>query len=127
MEKFTFKKSEKLTSRKIITQLFEKGNVVPCYPYKALWLKDDLLSSSPVQLCITVPKRSFKRAHDRNYIKRKIREAYRKNKSTLYAALEKKELKGALLMIYNAKEDITAEILEEKIIKLIGQLNETIA
>jgi ribonuclease P protein component len=127
MEKFTFKKSEKLTSRKIITQLFEKGNVVPCYPYKALWLKDDLLSSSPVQLCITVPKRSFKRAHDRNYIKRKIREAYRKNKSTLYAALEKKELKVALLLIYIAKEDISAEILEEKLIKLIGQLNETIA
>jgi ribonuclease P protein component len=127
MEKFTFKKSEKLKSRKIITQLFEKGSVVPCYPYKALWLKEDLQSQSPVQLCVTVPKRSFKRAHDRNYIKRKIKEAYRKNKSALYAQLEKKELKIALLLIYTAKEDISAEILEEKLIKLIGQLNETIA
>jgi len=45
----------------------------------------------------------------------------------LYAALEKKELKVALLLIYIAKEDISAEILEEKLIKLIGQLNETIA
>lgn len=127
MEKFTFKKSEKLTSRKVITQLFEKGNTVSCYPYKALWLKENLTSSHPVQLCITVPKRSFKRAHDRNYIKRKIREAYRKNKETLYQTISQKEIKVALLLIYTAKEDLPAETIEEKLIKLIAQLNETIA
>lgn len=127
MERLTFKKSEKLTSKKVITQLFEKGNAVSCYPFKALWLKENLSGNSPVQLCITVPKRSFKRAHDRNFIKRKIREAYRKNKETLYLPLRNKDFKVALLLIYTAKEDITADTIEEKLIKLIAQLNETLA
>lgn len=127
MEKFTFKKNEKLTSRKVISQLFEKGNSQHCYPFKALWLKEPLQTPAPAQLCITVPKKSFKRAHDRNFIKRKIREGYRKNKSMMYLSLKEKNIQVALLLIYIAKEDLAAELIEEKIIKLMAQLNETIA
>jgi len=127
MEKFTFRKNEKLTSRKVISQLFEKGNAIHCYPFKALWLKEILNTSTSAQLCITVPKKSFKKAHDRNYIKRKIREAYRKNKSALYSPLQEKNLQIALLIIYIAKDDISAEVIEEKLIKLIAQLHETVA
>ncbi len=123
----TFHKSEKLVSRKTISSLFQKNKGITCYPYKILWQKEDLNTKFPAQICITVPKRSFKKAHDRNYIKRKIREAYRKNKSLLYTSLQEKNINVAILLIYVGKEDMDSVALEKKMIQLIQQLNETIA
>ena len=127
MERQTFRKSERLSSPKIITHLFEKGNGVNCFPYKALWDKEAVASKFPVQMCIAVPKKSFRRAHDRNRIKRRVREAYRKNKTLLYSALREKNVKISLLLIYVAKEDLPYTDIENKMIKLINDLNKNVA
>jgi ribonuclease P protein component len=127
MERKTFRKSERLSSPKIITNLFEKGNGLSCYPYKALWTKEAVVSKFPAQVCIAVPKKKFRKAHDRNRIKRKIREAYRKNKMLLYASLKEKNVKISLLLIYVAKEDLPYTDIENKMIKLIHELNKNVA
>ena len=127
MERHTFRKSERLSSRKIITALFEKGQAFNSYPFKVLWNLDAVLSPFPAQMCIAVPKKSFRRAHDRNHIKRKTREAYRKNKSTLYATLIEKNEKISLLLIYVAKEDLNYAIIENKMTTLITQLTKNVA
>ncbi|MCX6183310.1 MAG: ribonuclease P protein component [Bacteroidetes bacterium] len=129
MERQTFRKSERLSSRKIITHLFEKGKVQNGFPFKALWDTAVSVTASkfPVQMCVAVPKKSFRKAHDRNSIKRKVREAYRKNKASLYLTLNEKNVKISLLLIYVAKEELTYENIENKMIALIEQLKKNVA
>ena len=75
--RLTFGKQEKLKSRKLIERLFEEGKSVKKYPIRLVYLQTDHTSDLPAQVGFSVPKRHFKRAVDRNRIKRLLREAYR--------------------------------------------------
>ncbi len=79
--KFTFKKSERLSSKKDIQELFNNGSSFYLYPFKVITLPAD--TSKLHQVLFSVPKRLFKRAVDRNLLKRRMREAYRLNNSEL--------------------------------------------
>jgi ribonuclease P protein component len=68
------------------------------------------------QVLFSVSKRNFKRAIDRNLLKRRIREAYRKNKFTLAATAPKGKLFACVAIVYVAKEKIAFEIIEKKLI-----------
>ena len=77
----TFKKVERLSSKKDIQELFKNGSSFYLYPFKVITLPS---TNSPVhQVLFTVPKRNFKRAVDRNLLKRRMREAYRLHKHLL--------------------------------------------
>ena len=78
----TFSKSERLCSKIAIEKLVEEGKSFHLSPFKISWLSNTE-ESVPVQILISVPKRTFKRAVYRNLLKRRIREAYRKNKQSL--------------------------------------------
>ena len=94
----TFKKEERIVSNLLIETLFEKGNSqsLAAYPLRAVYLKTEHREGcAPVQLLISVPKKKFKHAVDRNRVKRQIREAYRKNK----ALLEGTVAEGKMLLI----------------------------
>jgi len=78
---FGFPKAERLTGKKKIEELFTDGSSFFLHPFLVKYL---LASEGPHRLLITVPKKKFKRAVDRNRIKRLIREAYRLNKHILY-------------------------------------------
>ena len=78
----------------------------------------------PVQLGISVPKRSFAKAVDRNTLKRRIREAYRKNKHLLYEVLKNKNLSIALMLVYIAKEELPYREIEEKMVVGLHKLAE---
>jgi len=73
-------KQYKLCSQKLIESIFETKQSVKSYPFIAHYKAFELPAKVPFQLVLSVPKRNFKRAHDRNKIKRQMREIIRKNK-----------------------------------------------
>ena len=96
----TFKKLERLVSRKVIEQLMAEGKNLHMSPFRLVWLPKKLLSPYPLQVAFSVPKRNFRMAVQRNRIKRLMREVYRKNKSTLYALLKARNEQYAMLLVY---------------------------
>jgi ribonuclease P protein component len=77
MGKFIFQKEERLSKEKQIQELFDKGSSFYLFPFKVLFLPQADPASPVHQVLISVSKRNFKRAVDRNLIKRRVREAYR--------------------------------------------------
>src|SRR5687768_12501371 len=83
MGKLTFGKVERLKKEKSIQELFEKGSSFYLFPFKVFFLVNADQQHPTHQLLFSVSKKNFKRAVDRNLIKRRMREAYRLQKSTL--------------------------------------------
>jgi ribonuclease P protein component len=86
---------------------------------------------SPVQFALSVPKKAFKRAVDRNVLRRRIREAYRLNKIDLYRFLENKYSNGdkrfAFIVLYTAKEEMPYVDIEKGIKKMIRKFKEELS
>ena len=96
----TLTKAERLSSKIIIDKLFSTGKAFNHAPFKVVWLQTTE-DSVPAQILISVPKRLFKRAVDRNRLKRLIREGYRKNKHLLYDQLNGKKI--LFMFIFTSK------------------------
>ncbi len=106
--KFTFKKAERLTRKKLITQLFkskDSGNRIIHYPLIFVWHFCELPTTFPAQVLIVIQKKYSKKATRRNRIKRLLREVYRKNKHRLYNILDKKGVQAAFLLLYIGQEE----------------------
>ena len=116
----TFRKAERLISRKAIEELVSGGKVISNSPFKLTWINTALQTESPAQIAFSVPKRFFKRAVDRNRMKRLMRESYRKNKADIYTLLTDRNMQCALLLYYSGRKIISYSETEEKI-KLILQ------
>lgn len=114
-----FKKSERLCSKILIEKLIASGNNLSLFPLKVMWMPVEA-SDSPVKIVISVPKRNFKKAVDRNKLKRQLREAYRKNKHSLYEQLNGKKL--VLMLSYSSKEKEPYQQIEKKTVELLQKL-----
>lgn len=112
MGKFTFKKEERLFKEKIIQELFDKGSSFYLYPFKVFFLLNRDRQYPHHQILISVSKKNFKKAVDRNLIKRRIREGYRLNKNQLGD-----QNKLVIAYIYSAKEILPSAQIHERLVK----------
>ena len=113
----TFRNEEKLKKKNLITELFASGKSVSVFPLKMIYLQNDHDSTYKIKAGVSVSKRNFKSAVDRNRIKRLMRESYRKNKYLIYNNEDTK--KHILMFIYQGKKEVSYELMEEKMIQLI--------
>jgi ribonuclease P protein component len=118
----TFDKSERLCSRKIIETLFEKGNVFYNSLFKVVWdIVPDTLPM-PAQVAFSVSKRGFRLAVTRNLIKRRMREAYRKNKKILHEHLSLENNQIAFVVIVRGNKVPDYVSIEKSIKEVINKL-----
>lgn len=118
----TLSKQERLHSKKQIEILFARGDSFFKYPFKVVFTKEQTEKTLPVQLLVSVSKRNFKNAVDRNKIKRLIREAYRKNKHILYNKPVDPISVLFLGLIYTPKTILEYKEIEKKIILILHRL-----
>ena len=127
---FRFQRAERLKSEKVISSLFKKGRSFSCYPLRLVYteiaplnIKADSTDFSPVQFSLSVSKKKFKRAVDRNLLRRRIRESYRLQKHELYLFLKDhttlSEKQFAFMVIYTAKDALPYADIHKGIRKMI--------
>ncbi|HVW96994.1 MAG TPA: ribonuclease P protein component [Mucilaginibacter sp.] len=125
---YTFKKEERLCNKKLIEQLFHNGSSFLCYPFKASWLVVENPSRFPAKIVFSVSKKRYKRAVDRNLIKRRMREAYRIYKQEyLYDVLRSSNKQIIFSVGYIGKEisgyDFTDRKMQKLLIQLCAEIN----
>lgn len=82
--KFTYNKKEKLKSKKLIDKLFAEGQSVSVFPFRLVYIQSVFDNNVIAKTGVSVSKRNFKTAVNRNYIKRLLRESYRLNKESYF-------------------------------------------
>ena len=119
----TFKKEERLCSRRNLDLLFKEGSSFLVYPYRVTFLPTHSETDHPVKVVFNVPKRRYKRAVDRNVVKRRMREVYRLNKeNSLYLPLRKSDKQCLLGLQYVGKEIYPFGLLEKKMLQVFKRL-----
>jgi ribonuclease P protein component len=123
---FTYPKNERLKSKTIIGLLFSEGKSVSKYPLRLVYTPAEMDSAEKIKMGVSVSKKYFKKAVDRNYFKRVLRETYRLNKHLLLDAIEHPY---SLMFFYQTKDRLTYEEINTKTIQLfekfIAQVNKS--
>lgn len=116
---FTYPKTEKLKSKITIDLLFSKGKSVSKYPLRLVYVESDYgipeASEQKLKMGVSVSKKYFKHAVDRNYFKRVLRETYRLNKHLLIDRLDKPYV---MMFFYQTKDRLSYEEINTKTIQL---------
>ena len=125
----TLKKAERLDRKKVIGKMFIGGagaHSFTVFPLRVVCLTEPELKSQ-ASVLISVSKRYFKHAVDRNRVKRQIREAYRLNKAPLVEALSSREEKLALAFIYLSDELMATSFLQKRMCIALDKLVEKLS
>jgi ribonuclease P protein component len=121
---FSYPNNEKLKSHKTIDLLFSEGKSISKYPLRLVYVENtDENNVEKMLMGVSVSKKYFKRAVDRNYFKRVLRECYRLNQNLLKDSLQ---TPYAFMFFYQTKEKLSYQEIEEKTIQLFQKFNETI-
>ena len=119
----TFKKSERLCSRILMERLFQGGSrSVSAYPLRAVFLPVEQDVQKGVSVLISVPKKRFHDAVDRNRVKRQVREAYRKQKHTLVEQVGNSGQGLLLAFIYVSDKIESTAYIEKRVVRLLDKI-----
>ncbi len=129
MADLTFQKKERLKSRKLIDALFRSRRSVGAYPVRAVFMPLDFQPEGEprAQISISVPKKTFKKAHDRNRIRRQIRECWRLQKGDFYEKLPAETPCVAVMILFVGKEAAAFEELRKGVRKMCSRLLDALA
>jgi ribonuclease P protein component len=116
---FKLPKNERLHSEKLIKELFDKGSSFFLYPFKVFVLDAPQEANETHQVLFSVSKKKFKKAVQRNLVKRRMKEAYRLHKAEILAPSDSKKLIG---LIYVSSEIATFQVIEHKIKKVLSTI-----
>lgn len=125
MKLYTLGKTERIKSRSVFDLLFEQGKNIRLGLINTTFLTHDFQEETPVQAAFIVPKKKFRKAIERNKIRRRMKEAYRKNKAILYDHAESNHTGYYIAFIYNGQQIANYEEIEEKIIVILRRLTQT--
>lgn len=123
----TFKKEERLCSKLIIDSLFKSGSSFLLYPFRvqlSAVAEHQFPPEVAVQVLIIVPKKRFKRAVDRNLLKRRMRELYRLHKNALLSKIQYPHQKYALALSYVGNQIHDYPMMEHKYVKLCEKITQ---
>ena len=123
---YSYDKKEKLKSSKLLETLFTKGRSLNAFPVKVFYMPLTTTDELPIKAGVGVSARNFKKAVDRNRIKRLLRECYRLNKLSLHEQLRAQQKKLAVFFLYVGKEMPDYSLLEEKMKLVITKLEHTL-
>ena len=120
---FTYPKIEKLKSKTSIDLLFSEGNSVSKFPLRLVYVENKEANAPLLKMGVSVSKKYFKHAVDRNYFKRVLRETYRLNKHVLVENLDKPY---AFMFFYQTKDRLTYEEINTKTVQLFEKFLNTL-
>ncbi len=119
---YKFGKDERLSGRKAIAELFDSGQAFTLYPFRVFWKVCETGIPVPARMAASVPKRSFKKAVDRNRIKRHIKEAWRYNKHILYKHLNENNIQLSVMLVYTQGDMPDHKLIAKKVEEVVSKL-----
>ena len=122
------RKKERLHSKKGFAFLFSDGQYFGCGSLGVRYLFDppEVCDEWPLQMSASVPKRKFKKANQRNQLKRRIKEAYRQHRIPLFQNLQQQNRKLLVFFMYKPMTAISYKNLERDMLRALQKLNELI-
>ncbi len=120
--RFTFKKEERLYGHAALNNVYTHGKHLHIGNFKLIFIEVPQSHQPACRVVFSVPKKSFKKAVDRNLIKRRMREVYRTNKHLIYQHLTKKNKQLHIYLIYTTKQIIEFEELQLNLLQALKLL-----
>ena len=123
LQRYKLPRKNILRSQKTITGLFQPGFFVSSYPIRVNYLLQPKIEGAPeIQVLFSVSKKRFKKATDRNRVKRLLREVYRLNQQQLYTLSLPDGQQLAMAVIYTAPELFSFQVLKVAFIQCIQKM-----
>lgn len=125
-ERFTLSKEERICSKKLINELFTgNGRSMTAFPLRVVFMKRTIVDDQPrAAMLVSVPKRHFKHAVDRNRVKRQVREAFRRNKSIITQNLTDDHEAVAMAFVWLTNEKFPSSEVENRMVRLLTRISE---
>ena len=125
-ERFTLSKEERICSKKLINELFTgNGRSMTAFPLRVVFMRRTIVNDQPrAAMLVSVPKRYFKHAVDRNRVKRQVREAFRRNKSIITQNLTDDHEAVAMAFVWLTDEKFPSSKVENRMVRLLTRISE---
>ena len=125
-ERFTLSKEDRICSKELINELFTgNGRSMTAFPLRVVFMKRTIVDDQPrAAMLVSVPKRYFKHAVDRNRVKRQVREAFRRNKSIITQNLTDDHEAVAMAFVWLTDEKFPSSEVENRMVRLLTRISE---